>query len=150
MATITGQITDAQGAGIPALSVSFAPQHNLIAKGRGLIVPSTVTVLTDATGRFSTQLATNDYIVSAGTISFQIKVPDDSNIYEITALAMDTLTFTPTVAVAASGATITSGTGSPEGLRTGSPNDIYFDITDPTKPILYVKVTGVGTLNGWV
>lgn len=40
-----------------------------------------------------------------------------------------------------------SGDGSPEGIKTGSPGDTYWDATNDT---LYVKDTGVGTNTGWV
>ena len=40
-----------------------------------------------------------------------------------------------------------SGTGSPEGVVTGSPGRLYVDVSSND---LWVKVTGTSTTNGWV
>jgi hypothetical protein len=47
-------------------------------------------------------------------------------------------------------ATISSGEGAPNGVRTGNPGDMYLRIDGGAGTSLYVKETGIGTNTGWV
>lgn len=46
--------------------------------------------------------------------------------------------------------TIKEGTGSPAGVVTGTPGDLYLNRTGGATTTLYVKETGIGTTAGWV
>lgn len=48
------------------------------------------------------------------------------------------------------GMKINSGSGSPEGVVTGSPGDFYTNQTGGAGTTLYVKETGTATNTGWV
>lgn len=43
-----------------------------------------------------------------------------------------------------------TGEGSPEGVITGSPPDIYLNKSGGAGTTLYVKESGIGTNTGWV
>lgn len=47
---------------------------------------------------------------------------------------------------AGGGLVFSTGSGSPEGVTTGSPGDTYWDTTNE---LFYVKVTGTATNTGW-
>lgn len=44
---------------------------------------------------------------------------------------------------------VTAGSGSPEGVVTGSPSDVYFNTDGGAGTTFYVKESGVGTKTGW-
>lgn len=48
------------------------------------------------------------------------------------------------------GTKISSGTGGPNGVVSGSPGDLYTNMAGGAGTTLFVKESGVGTTTGWV